>query len=311
METKNPALDAFRTRPAWVNLPLDLLSALVDKLRTIENIEQFIRLTEDVGLLENNIYPLVVLDQNVDFLMGPISTALTSYGNAAGERQELENAQRAFTLALLLNPRNPATLFGLGLVHTFSHNCREAALYFDQLLALKPDPNSGDALEGGLVDLEKTGMLDDFKRKALDLKLQCQEADRQTGSYQPKPTKTEFIKLLLRQRLEADGVFEQWLDEFNQMTEFQVMGTPEATLVTIVETYSELRRRGGLTDEAIFTAIERHRSTPTEGGHLPNPLTLQSYVFYRVELEHGHGELRITDRYVADLIRSSLAYFGP
>lgn len=38
--------------------------------------------------------------------------------------------------------------------------------------------------------------------------------------------------------------------------------------------------------------------------------TLQGYVFYRVELEHGHGELRITDRFVADLIRSSLTYFG-
>ena len=191
METKDPALDAFRSRPAWANLPPALLTALADRLCTVENVQQFTRLSEDSGLLEQNIYPLVMSDRDVDYLTGMISTALTSYGNAAGERQELENARRAFTLALLLNPRNPATLFGLGLVHTFSYNCREAVRYFDQLLALKPDPSSNDALEGGLVDLERIGMLDDFKRKALDLRRQCLEADRQTRSDQSKPTKPD------------------------------------------------------------------------------------------------------------------------
>lgn len=113
----------------------------------------------------------------------------------------------------------------------------------------------------------------------------------------------------MSQRLEAAGVFQRWRDKLNQMSEFTVMGLPEATLVTIVETYTELRRRAW-TDEAIFTAIERHRSTFVSEGRLPIPLTLQDYVLYRLGLEHGHAEPRLSDQFVADAIRRSLAYFG-
>lgn len=80
-----------------------------------------------------------------------------------------------------MNPRNPSALFSLGLVHTLSHNCREAVRYIDRLLALKPDPSSGDSWEGGLVDLERSGMLDDLKRTAREVRRQCRGIDRQTG----------------------------------------------------------------------------------------------------------------------------------
>lgn len=134
--------------------------------------------------------------------------------------------------------------------------------------------------------------------------------ERQTEGITQKPPKLEFIKVLLRERLEAAGIFNQWRDEFDQMTETAVMGIPEATIVTIVETYAELRRRPGWTDEAIFTAIERHRNTFIPGGQLPTPLTLTRYVSYRLELEHGHGDLRLTDEFIADAVRRSLVYFG-
>lgn len=168
------ALDVFRSRQAWASLPPALLNALAVRLRTVENVREFTQLAEDADLLERHIRPLVAGGHRPDFLIGAISRILTSYGNAAGERQQLESARRAFSLALLLNPRNPSALFSLGLVHTISHNCGEAARVLDRLIALKPEPHSSDSWEGGLADLERSGMLDDLKRNAADVRRQCQ-----------------------------------------------------------------------------------------------------------------------------------------
>lgn len=170
----DPALDAFRSRPAWASLPPALLNALAVRLRTVENVQEFTQLAEEAGLLEGHIRPVAVGGHRPDFLIGAISRILTSYGNAAGERQQLESARRAFSLALLLNPRNPSALFSLGLVHTTLQNCGEAARLLDQLIALKPEPNSSDSWEGGLADLERSGMLGDLKRNAADVRRQCQ-----------------------------------------------------------------------------------------------------------------------------------------
>lgn len=170
----DPALDAFRSRQAWGSLPPALLEALAVRLRTVENVREFTQLAEDAGLLEQNIRPLVAGGQRPDFLIGAISRVPTSYGNAAGERQQLDSARRAFSLALLLNPRNPSALFSLGLVHAISHNCGEATRLLDQLIALKPQANPADSWEGGLADLEKGGLLDDLKRNAADVRRQCQ-----------------------------------------------------------------------------------------------------------------------------------------
>jgi tetratricopeptide (TPR) repeat protein len=181
----DPALDAFRNSQAWATLPPALLSVLAARLRTVENVREFMQLVEAADLLQQSIRPLVALRQDIrplvadghgpDFLVGAISSVLTSYGNAAGERQQLDSARRAFSLALLLNPRNPSALFSLGLIHTISRNCGEAARALDQLIALKPQPNSADSWEGGLADLEKSGMLAELKRNAADVRLQCQQ----------------------------------------------------------------------------------------------------------------------------------------
>lgn len=168
------ALDAFRSRQAWASMPPTVLRALAARLHTVENVREFMQFAEGAGLLDRHIRPLAENEQRADFVIGGISRVLTSYGNAAGERQDLDNARRAFALALLLNPRNPSALFSLGLVHTLTRNCRDALAFLDRLIALKPDPNSADAWEGGLVDLERSGMLADLKRNAIDLRRQCQ-----------------------------------------------------------------------------------------------------------------------------------------
>ncbi len=170
----DPALDAFRNRQAWASLPPTLLNALAVRLRTVENVREFTQLAEDAGLLEQNIRPLVAGGHQPEFLVGAISRGLTSFGNAAGERQQMDSARGAFSLALILNPRNPSALFSLGLVHAISRNCGEAMRFLDQLTALKPQPNSADSWEGGLADLERSGMLDELKRNAADVRRQCQ-----------------------------------------------------------------------------------------------------------------------------------------
>lgn len=172
--TADPALDALRNRQVWTTLPPALLNALASRLRTVENVHEFAQLAEDTGILEQNIRPLVADGHRTEFLVGAISGALTSYGNAAGDRQQLGTARRAFALALLLNPRNPSALFSLGLVHALSRNCSEAVRFLDQVIGLKPQPKSADSWEGGLGDLERIGILDELKRNAADVKRQCQ-----------------------------------------------------------------------------------------------------------------------------------------
>lgn len=64
-----------------------------------------------------------------------------------------------------------------------------------------------------------------------------------------------------------------------------ITGTPEGTITTIVETYTELSRHG-IPDAQIFQAIEEHRSHFFAQATMPSPLTLRSYIRYRVSFEH-------------------------
>lgn len=124
-----------------------------------------------------------------------------------------------------------------------------------------------------------------------------------------RPTKGEFIKSLLRERIEAGGVFDQWRNEFDSMTEMMVMGTPEAAIVTIAETYAMAKRKGW-EDKAIFAAIEQHRSQ-IGSGTLPSPLNLRTYIRYRLDIEHKtDGGIELTEEFVQSAIEKSLKYFG-
>src|SRR5438552_317809 len=102
-------------------------------------------------------------------------------------------------------------------------------------------------------------------------------------------TKMDLIRTLLKARLRADqmaqlaGVTPDLVD---QQSDEDVLGTPEATIVTIVESYISLKRLG-IPESDILARIEKHRSM-IGAGTLPTPLTLQSYVRYRVSLEYAH-----------------------
>jgi hypothetical protein len=113
------------------------------------------------------------------------------------------------------------------------------------------------------------------------------------------PGKTEFIRKLAKTRIREDadlqsaGVGEGVIDE---MSDLDVLGLPEGTIVTIVETWATLNR-SGVPEAEIFDRIEQHRQSLGDSGRVPSPLTLASYVRYRVRLEHG-DEAVIDDTFI-------------
>lgn len=103
--------------------------------------------------------------------------------------------------------------------------------------------------------------------------------------------KNKLIKNLVKERIGSDpmaasiGFDKSMVDS---LTDFQLAGLPEATIVTIVETWTLLSKKG-IPEENILKHIEEHRSSLGDSGNIPSPLTLSNYIKYRLELEHGHG----------------------
>jgi hypothetical protein len=120
-------------------------------------------------------------------------------------------------------------------------------------------------------------------------------------------TKSELIRSLLRERLEILGIFEQFRREFEATPYVVLMGVPEATIVVNVESYVAFKRQG-LDDSAIFARIEAHRATLGATGVLPSPLTLETYIEYRLKLDHPEGS--IPPGFVRRAIQRSLEFFS-
>lgn len=98
--------------------------------------------------------------------------------------------------------------------------------------------------------------------------------------------KLELIRGLLRRRVQK-SLIAPFLGNVDNLTEYELMGVPEATIVTIVETQLPLEA-SGLSEAEIFSAIESHRSS-VGTGKIPKNLTLFKYVKYRLEIEHHRG----------------------
>jgi len=103
--------------------------------------------------------------------------------------------------------------------------------------------------------------------------------------------KNKLIKNLVKERIGSDpmaasiGFNKSMVDS---LTDFQLAGLPEATIVTIIETWDILSKKG-VPEEEILERIEAHRSNFGDSGNMPSPLTLSNYIKYRLELEHGHS----------------------
>ena len=126
--------------------------------------------------------------------------------------------------------------------------------------------------------------------------------------------KKALIKNLIKYRVQNDSILaSKYPKEFNEemvnsLSGFKLLGFPEATIVTIVETWSNLSKKGVPEDE-IFFKIERHRSRLFFGGQLPSPLSLETYIKYRLNVEHSTG-VPIADKFVTAAIQAAKRAYG-
>jgi hypothetical protein len=122
------------------------------------------------------------------------------------------------------------------------------------------------------------------------------------GSKDDDP-KISLIKSLIKNRLPFHE------NEIDSTPPAMLMGTPEATLVTIVETYWHFKIQGH-NDETIFDAIESHRAKfePAPSG-VSHPVSLNNYVKYRLRLEH-EPTVEMTDDLVETCIQESNKFFA-
>lgn len=147
------AIDVFNLRPVWKNLPSDFLNILANKLNSVQRATEFAQLCEKTGILKNNIIHLVDHangDQN--FAIGGVAATLTSYANAIGDQRQFNQAKHALEMALLLKPRFVPAWSSMALVAINMGDCNAAVFWADRVLTFKPDNNSEDFWEQGVVD---------------------------------------------------------------------------------------------------------------------------------------------------------------
>jgi hypothetical protein len=124
------------------------------------------------------------------------------------------------------------------------------------------------------------------------------------------PSKNDLVRNLAKQRVREDplaaamGFNETMIDSLGMM---QLAGLPESGIATIVESFVALKKYG-VPEPEIFARIEAHRSS-IGSGQIPNPLSLESYIRYRVEIEHSHGA-PISEEFLAEAIRACRQHFG-
>ena len=117
-------------------------------------------------------------------------------------------------------------------------------------------------------------------------------------------TRWDIIKRLARRRLTLQGAPDFVFKDLEAASEDILMGIPENTLLTCAESLVALTAQG-LTQGQAFQRIEQHRSQFVPGGALPTPLTLATYIRYRLDLEGVPGP-PISDDYLAEAAEEAL-----
>lgn len=123
-------------------------------------------------------------------------------------------------------------------------------------------------------------------------------------------TKEGLVRALAKRRLagnaqaEAFGATPAAIDSLP--TEI-LAGLPEATIVSIIEAWHQGRQHG-IPESQSYDLIEAHRSQVAEG-KMPERITLEGYVTYRVRLEHVDGA-PLWDEHISHCVQESRAFFG-
>ena len=124
--------------------------------------------------------------------------------------------------------------------------------------------------------------------------------------------KLNLIRQLVKRRIENDPVLKEkyagkGAPKVDDIPEMVLMGLPEGTIVSIVETYWMMKFKASSSDKEILELIELHRSTQVpnpEGTTMPSPLTVSNYIKYRLHIEHSHG-VPISNEFVDECIKKA------
>ena len=140
-------------------------------------------------------------------------------------------------------------------------------------------------------------------------------------------SKIELVKKFAKKRLEKlmsnNSEFEfqsvtSGLSDIDNWDSSFLEGLPESTIITIVESYFEMKNRG-INNSKIFENIELHRESFDPFPN-PNPMpsspNLKNYIYYRLEFElpidagFNIGENGITRDYIEQIIDEASINFS-
>lgn len=149
----------FDTRPPWNTLPKTFLREIATRLRTKENIVNFVIFSERTDILQTNILrtPSTV-EFDPDFALGGVARALISRANAFSNRSNFRDAKDVIEWGVvLLSPRFVHAWSSMAVV-AFRTNDYQTALYWaEKVLKYVPDLNSDDFWERGNAELMAPG----------------------------------------------------------------------------------------------------------------------------------------------------------
>lgn len=122
--------------------------------------------------------------------------------------------------------------------------------------------------------------------------------------------KFTLIKQLAKIRIQNDQILKKKyqgrdVPSLDDLPEIVLLGLPEGTIISIVESYWMMKAMTTKSDKEILEAIEHYRKTLfPESGRMPSPLTLSSYIKYRLNVEHSHG-VPISNEFIEDCIKKA------
>ena len=147
----------FDTRPPWNSLPKTFLREIATRLRTKENIVNFVIFSERTGILQTHILRPSTVEFDPDFVLGGVAMALISRANAFSNRSHFQEAKDVLEWVVLLNPRFVHAWSNMAGV-AFRMNDHPTALYWaEKVLNYVPNPNSEDFWERGNAELMAPG----------------------------------------------------------------------------------------------------------------------------------------------------------
>jgi len=126
-----------------------------------------------------------------------------------------------------------------------------------------------------------------------------------------KPPVETLIKNLAMQRIAESGFpdLEGMRRHIESLSSFQLAGIPESTIDWIVRAYIA-NKKTGAPDELIFATIESHRvANGAPSGVMPKKPALNTYVKYRIELEHNQEFSCPKEHQVERSISALVAYY--